>query len=129
MVHFWEHILMFLNIYVMKSLKDRSNRMAGMKAVSLNVVGTYTTIFSRHTELLVYSLHMLLLIKITNFLSSYQLIASLREVFLLQIIVILLVTKFLVSKNPKISFSFHRRLAHVGTVLFSLCCSLSLRLS
>jgi hypothetical protein len=38
---------------------------------------------------LAYSLHMLLLIKITYLLSSYQLIISLRKVFLLQIIVIL----------------------------------------
>jgi hypothetical protein len=41
---------MFINVYVMKSMKDRSNRMAGMIAVSLNMVGTYTTIFTVDTQ-------------------------------------------------------------------------------
>ena len=41
---------MFLNVYVMKSLKGRSSRMAGMIAVSLNMVGTDTTIFTVNTH-------------------------------------------------------------------------------
>jgi hypothetical protein len=43
-MQYWEHILMYLNVYVMKCLKARSNRLDWMIAVSLNMVVMYVTI-------------------------------------------------------------------------------------
>jgi hypothetical protein len=92
----------------MKTLKDRSNRMAGMIAVSLNMVGTYTTTFRvTHTTFGIFLAHAFahknnyLIKQLPNkhFIKTGFSSANYCH---------LLVTKFLVSKNPKISLSLSR---------------------